>query len=64
MNQKIPIDESKNLHLEQWVEIYGIFSNCCHYINTCQVYQLEAVLIRIPPAWWDKFLLKPVDEES
>ena len=64
MNERIPIDESKTFHPEQWVNVYGVFSNRCDYIIICQVYQLELVLSRIQPGWWDQFLLEPVDEES
>ena len=64
MKVEILLDQSKNLNPEQWIKIYGIFSNRCDYIITCQVYQLETVLSRIQPSWWDNFILEPVDELS
>lgn len=64
MFETIIIDEYKKLHPEQWLKVYGVFSNRCDYINTCQVYQLEAVLGSIQRGWWDEYVLELVDEKE
>lgn len=64
MSKEIFIKECKELHPEQWVKVYGVFSNCCKYINTCQVYQLESVVGSISPGWFEDIVLHPVDEEE
>ncbi|MCA1992294.1 MAG: hypothetical protein LDL41_09670 [Coleofasciculus sp. S288] len=64
MSESITLDEWKKFHPEQWVKLYGIVSNHCDYIITCQVYQLEVVLGSAQRGWWDGYLLEPVDEEE
>lgn len=58
----ITINESQKFHPEQWVKLYGVFSNRCDYIITCQVCHLETVIGKYQRRWWDTFLLEPVDE--
>jgi hypothetical protein len=62
--ETITFDESNQLHPEQWIKVYGVFSNRCDYIITCQVYQLETVLSSNQRNWWDDILLEPIDEEE
>jgi hypothetical protein len=64
MSEEISINECKKLHLEQWVKVYGVVSNRCEYINTCQVYQLETVAWSISRGWFEDIVLQPVDEEE
>jgi hypothetical protein len=64
MSEKISIKECKKLLPEQWVKVYGVISNCCKYINTCQTYQLQTVVRNIPHGWFDDIVLHLVDEEE
>lgn len=64
MIEIIKFDEYKNLHLGQWVKVYGVASERCDYIITCQVYDLETVLGVTTRCWWDSYVLEPVDEDE
>jgi hypothetical protein len=64
VDNNITIDECKKFHPNQWVKLYGVFSNRCDYITTCQVYQLEIVVNGNQRHWWDGYLLEPVNEEE
>ena len=64
MYRKISIEQCQKLPPEQWVKIYGVFSNRCEYINTCQVDQLEVVISRNYYGWFQDIVLEPVDESE
>jgi hypothetical protein len=64
MNYQISIKEYKNLHPEQWVQVYGVISNCYKYINTCQAYQIQTILEILSCGWFEDIFLYPVDEEE
>jgi hypothetical protein len=64
VRETVSIDARHALHPEQWVKLYGIFSNRCNHIITCQIYQLEAVLSKIQHSWWDNYILELVDGEE
>ncbi len=64
VGESIPLRDSQKFHPEQWVKLYGIISNRCDYIITCQVYHLETVLSSTQRHWWDEYVLEPVDEEE
>lgn len=64
MPGRISLAQRQKLHPEQWVKIYGIFSNRCEYINTCQVDQLEAVISQNFVNWFQSIVLEPVDESE
>ncbi len=66
MSEKISLNEREKLHPHQWVKLYGNGANPdeYEYINTCQVYQLDAVLTSISSSWWNNYVLEPVDENE
>jgi hypothetical protein len=64
MSEKFPIKECNKLHPEHWVNVYGVVSERCEYINTCQVYQLETVLGGIVRSWFEDIVLELVNEEE
>ncbi len=64
MSEKISLDECEKLHPYQWVKLYGVTANRHEYINTCQVYQLEAVLGNMQHSWWDNYVLELIDEQE
>ena len=64
VGESITLNERKKFHPEQWVKLYGIVSNHCDYIITCQVSHLDTVLNHTQRSWWDDYLLEPVDEEE
>ncbi len=64
MLEKISIHEHQKLDPFQWVKVYGVTCSCYDYINTCQVYQLEAVQRSFQRGWWEEYVLEPVDEEE
>ena len=64
LHRKISIAQCQKLHPEQWVKIYGLFSNRCEYINTCQVDQLEVVIPQNYHGWFHEIVLEPVDESE
>lgn len=64
VRETVAIEAREALHPEQWVKLYGIFSNRSDHIITCQIYQLETVLSKIQHSWWDDYLLELVEEEE
>lgn len=66
MGAFIPFEDKNTLQPEQWVKVYGLHSEQCYYIITCQVFQLDAVLGGNQGiwwiGWWDGFLLESIDE--
>ena len=60
----ISVEQGSKFDPLQVIKVYGVFSNRCDYINTCQGYQLETVLRCMQPDWWDDVILEPVDEEE
>ncbi len=60
----VPVDECEKFHPQQWVNMYGIVSNRCEYINTCQVYQVETTIASIQRSWFKNIVLEPVDESQ
>jgi hypothetical protein len=58
------MEEPEQLHPQQWVKVYGVISNCCQYINTCQVYQLDAVVGNIQRGWFEDLILELIDENQ
>jgi hypothetical protein len=62
--ETVSIDAREALHPEQWVKLYGIFSNRYNHIITCQIYQLETVLSKIQHSWWDDYILELVEGEE
>lgn len=57
-------EKYNNLQPLQWVKVYGIFSNRCDHIITCQVYQLSTILRCLQPTWWEDVVVEIVDEEE
>lgn len=64
MSEKISIKECNQLHPEQWVKVYGFVFGRCEYINTCQLYQLEAMIGSTSQHWFEDIVLQLVDEEE
>lgn len=64
VSKSITIDECKQFHPEQWVNLYGVFAHRCDYLITCQVYQIETVISKNQRHWWDDYFLEPIDENE
>ncbi len=64
MKKSIAVAQHNKFDPLQWIKVYGVFSNRCDYIISCQAYQLETVLGCIQLHWWDDVVLEPVDEEE
>jgi hypothetical protein len=64
VRDRITSDECKKLHPEQWVKVYGVVAHRYDYIISCQVYQRETLVCKMPRDWWDGYVLEPVDEEE
>lgn len=57
-------EKYNNLHPLQWVKVYGIFSNRCDHIITCQGYQLATILRCFQPSWWEEVVVEIVDDDE
>ncbi|MEW6494713.1 MAG: hypothetical protein AB1589_19680 [Cyanobacteriota bacterium] len=64
MSEKVSIKECNQLEPEQWIKVYGFLFGRWEHINTCQIYQLEAVIGSTSCQWFEDIGLQLVDEEE
>jgi wobble nucleotide-excising tRNase len=46
----------------QPINVYGVIEGKYQYINTCEVYQLEAVLKCLKADWWESFAIELINK--
>ena len=52
------------LQWNQSINVYGIASSRCEYINTCEVYELKTLLSCLPAHWWKSFALELINKSG
>ncbi len=52
------------LQWNQSINVYGIDSSRCDYINTCEVYELEILLSCLPAHWWKSFAIELINKSG
>ena len=52
------------LQWNQSINVYGITSSRCEYINTCEVYELKTLLSCLPSHWWKSFALELINKSG